>query len=42
MPMVEADISAKVSTLYVNMSAKSYDETSRFALDVQVGDCPLS
>lgn len=42
MAMADADIRADVSTLYVNMSGKSFAPGSRFALDVQVGDCPLS
>ena len=40
--MSDSDIRAQVGALYINMSGKAFQPGSRFALDVQVADCPLS
>jgi hypothetical protein len=42
MAMADADIRAEVSTLFINMSGKTFVPGQRFGLDVAVGDCPLS
>ncbi|GHC66211.1 hypothetical protein [Neogemmobacter tilapiae] len=42
MAMTDADIQTEVSTLFINMSGKTFVPGQGFGLNVQVADCPLS
>lgn len=42
MAITDANITTQGGTLYVNVAGLPYSDTSRFAIDLVVGDCPLS
>jgi hypothetical protein len=42
MPITDADVAVRGGTLQVNVAGHSFTDDSRFAIDLQVADCPLS